>query len=136
MATTGVFNGTLMGVYVDGVEVAVATSFDLTVNAAEIDISSKDSAGWKDILAGQMDWSVSVDGLFSLSATEGMKEQFDELISRASVNLKMSTNVSGDYYFHGTAYCTSISMNAPKEDKPTWSATFVGSGALTKSQKT
>ena len=48
-----------------------------------------------------------------------------------SNHLKMSTNVTGDEKYSGTAFFTSLSLSAPNNDKATWTGTLQGSGALT-----
>jgi TP901-1 family phage major tail protein len=136
MATTGPFNGTTMQVYVAGTALGLSTSFDLSINAAEIDVTSKDSGGWKDVLSGLRDWSVSADGIISLSSDTNAEYLSGLITNRTQVNLRMSTETSGDGYWHGSAYVTSLSISAPMEDKVTFSATFVGDGQLTLTQKT
>ena len=136
MATTGPFNGTSMLLYVDSVSLGYSNSFDLNVNVAEIDVTSKDSGGDKDILPGLRDWSVSADGIVALDSTTNAEYLHGLVTGRTQVNLKMSTETSGDGYWHGSAYVTNLTITAPMEDKVTFSCTFVGDGALTLSEKT
>ena len=63
MATAGVINGTLFGVYAAGTQVAYATSASISMNHNLRDTSTKDSLGWRDQLEGQRDWEVSVEGM-------------------------------------------------------------------------
>ena len=48
----------------------------------------------------------------------------------------MSTNVSQDKYYHGTAVLTALNASFPMEDKATGDFNFKGDGALVESTKT
>ena len=136
MATTGPFNGTSMLCYCAGTALAYSNSFDLNINVAEIDVTSKDSSGWKDVLSGLRDWSVSADGIVALDSSTNASYLFSLASNRTQINLKLSTDTSGDVYYHGSAYITNLTITAPMEDKVTFSCTFVGDGTLTESTKT
>ena len=136
MATLGAFNGTMMNIYLDGVALGCSNSFDLNENMAEIDTTCNDSAGWKDVLPGLRDWSVSADGIVTLGGATSAEYLHGLVTNRTQVNLKMSTDVSGDAYWHGSAYITNLTITAPMEDKVTFSCSFVGDGVLTASTKT
>ena len=136
MATTGAFNGTSMLLYLAGTALAYTESFSLNINAAEIDATTKGSAGWKTALSGLRDWSVSASGVVALDSTTNEEYLFDLLGARTLVNIKMSTNTSQDNYFHGSGYITNLTIEAPMEDKVTFSCSFVGTGVLTESTKT
>jgi len=131
MATTGKFNGTDILVYVDDVAVAHATSHTLNINAEMIDATTKSSSGWKDVLPGLRDWSVDGEGFVAFDATEGVEESITDLTNRTQVTLKFSTEVTGDSRWTGSAYVSSISINAPLEDVVSYSLSFTGDGALT-----
>ncbi len=52
----------------------------LSMNVDTIDISTKDSAGWRDLLGGQKSFSLSADGLMDFEAAAGdtdVAELFD-----------------------------------------------------------
>lgn len=136
MATTGAFNGTMLQVYCAGTAIGLSTSCTLNRNVATIDATSKDSSGDTDIMPGLRDWSIDAEGIVALDSVTNA-EYLDGLVTgRTRVMLKFSTNTSGDGYWHGYAYITSLSITAPMEDKVTFSASFAGDGALTLSQKT
>ena len=135
MGTYGIINGTKFGVYVAGTKIGYATSASISMNHSLRDTSTKDSGGWRDQLEGQRDWEASVEGMviFDLDGStisdKILPDIFtDYMASRAS--LLFSTDVAGDYEWSGTAYCTSISADAPNEDSTTWSASFSGTGVL------
>jgi predicted secreted protein len=138
MATNGVINGTKFGVYVAGTKIGYATSASITMNHNLRDTSTKDSAGWRDQLEGQRDWEVSVEGMVIFTTAAGsisdltMDELYSTYIaSRTEFTLKFSTEITGDIYWHGQAFMTSLSADTPNEDSSTWSGSFSGTGALT-----
>jgi len=131
MATAGKFNGTSLLVYVDDVAIGHATSHTVNVNAEMIDVTTKSSSGWKDVLPGLRDWSIDCDGFVAYDATEGISEAFADLTGRTQVTLKFSTEVTGDARWTGDAYVSSIQQTAAVEDAVTYSISFAGDGSLT-----
>tara|TARA_R110000751_G_scaffold119032_2_gene219506 strand:- start:472 stop:909 length:438 start_codon:yes stop_codon:yes gene_type:complete len=141
MATNNVINGT-MCVLKTGADHATATAFAFSTSASVSlsmdtrDISNKGSAGWRELLEAQMSWSASVEGLYAIvDSAAGSIKNYEELhallISRTPVYLELSTGVTGDLYYHGQVYLTSLEQTAPLEDNMTFSASFEGTAALT-----
>ena len=126
-----IFNATSLIVEVDSVAVAHATSATLNIDLDTPDASTKSSAGWAEVIAGQRSWSVDVEGLIDYASSFGVEGMFTAINNRASVSLTFTTNVSGDTEYSGTAYATNITHDAPLEDVASWSGSFVGTGALT-----
>lgn len=138
MATTDVINGTDLIVYVDfdgnGTKeaIALATSHSLSVNMETRDKTNKDSGGWEEHLEGLRSWTLSSDTLVAFDQGKNLDEVFDLIINRTKVELKLSTEETGDKYFQGSAYCTSDEVEAPTEDNVTMSLEFQGTGKLEK----
>jgi len=130
MATTGIVNGTAIGVYVGSTKVAHATDGSISINMATRDATTKDSGGWTDRLEGVRSWSITCNALFAYDATYGLSDLFSALNNRSTVTVKFSTEVTGDKAYSGTAYVTSIEANAGTEENATYSVTFEGTGAL------
>lgn len=138
MATNGVINGTMFGVYVAGTKIGYATSASISMNHNLRDTSTKDSAGWRDQMEGQRDWEVSTEGMVIFTTSGGaiadltMDELYSTYIAtRTEFELVFQTAVSGDIKWTGQAWMTSLSADTPNEDSSTWSASFSGTGALT-----
>lgn len=140
MATDNVINGTLC-VIKTGADHASATAFAFSTSASislsmdTRDISNKASAGWRELLEAQMSWSASVEGLYALTdAGTNPVKNYDDLFalltSRAQTFLELNSGVSGDKYYYGQVYLTSLEQSAPLEDNMTFSATFEGTAAL------
>jgi hypothetical protein len=132
MPSTGILNGTLGVVKVGGVTVAHLTSNNFNVEMATRDASTKSSAGWKDVLEGQRSWGGSASGYFAEDAAYGFEDLFDLVGTRATVVLRFTTGVTGDKYYEGTAYVTSIAKTDGLEESSTFEATFEGTGVLEK----
>ena len=139
MATSGVINGTNIGIYDGSTLIAYATSGSISINHNTREISNKESAGWKEVLEGQRDWEMSVEGMLAwLTAAGGAVggKTTDELFTsyiatRTNLTVSFESSVSGDYKWSGDCFLTSISMDAPNEDSSTYSASFAGTAALT-----
>lgn len=131
MATTNVINGTLLGVYAGGALIAKSTSCALNVVHNTRNTSSKESGGWEDALGAMRSWTISGDFLDAEDAAYRFDDLFALIGSRAAVTLKMSSEVSGDKYYTGSALLASLDREAPMEDNATGSYSFKGTGALT-----
>jgi len=135
MAT--VINGKNFLLYVDGEAVAGSKSCKLTLNHDERDTFTKDDSGWQTNAEGKRSWEVSVDGLVAFDASG---YEFDELmdlvVNRTQVQLKMMTGISGDSYWYGEGYIKSVDMDAANQESVAYSASFVGTGVLTKAAHT
>lgn len=133
------FNGTKLGVYLStdsGTSydlVAAATDCSLSISTETIDISTKDSSAWRELLPGMRSASLSVSGLIDYTAATGKKvttDLFTLLENRTAVLVRFSNEVVGDKRYGATAYITSLEQSAGTEDTATFSATFEISGAI------
>jgi len=140
MATTGPVNGTLISIYKDvsGTlkKIANATSNSIDISKDMIDVTSKDSAGAKEFIAGEYGYTLNVEAIFEDDASVGASQQSfkdlaTDLLAGTLLTIVMSSNVTGDEKYSGTAFFTSLSLSAPNNDKATWTGTLQGSGALT-----
>lgn len=118
-----------------GKVIARCTDFSLEVNKEVIDITTLQSAEWKEILVDMKSWSVSFNAL----ATRGADATFtvyDELLSDVITNDTLvavaidDTGPSATIAVAGNGFLTAIPMNVAVGDKVTYSGTIEGSGAL------
>ena len=122
-------NGTLVLVDTAGSAIASTTDATLNIEMDTPDASTKTSAGWAKVIAGQKSWSIDVDGLATFDYSGGnVNELATYLINRTKVNVRFLPNAGSA--FKGDAYMTSVSVGAPNEDVATISGTFVGDGEL------
>ena len=131
MATAGVMNGTLLGVYVGTTLVAHATEGSISLSMDTRDISSKDSAGTRALLEGMKSGSISMSALYAEDAAYGADELYTAMGARTPLAVKFSTEVSGDHFWSASAYLTSLEVSAGTEDNVSFSATFELTGAIT-----
>lgn len=139
MATAGILNGTQLVLYVDvagtKTPIAFATSGNLSINMDTRETTNKESAGWRQLLEATKSWTMEAEGFHAYdNAQFDFKDLFTKLAARTAVDLQFSlgaTPASGDYYYSGSAYITSISLDSPLEDSVTFSCSFEGTGELT-----
>jgi len=131
MATAGVLNGTLMGVYIGSTLIAHSTEGSISLSMDTRDISSKDSAGARALLEGMKSGSISVSALYSEDGAYGADELYTAMAARTPLAVKFSTEVSGDHFWSASSYLTSLEVSASTEDNVTFSATFELTGAIT-----
>tara|TARA_Y100000004_G_scaffold173316_1_gene211046 strand:- start:1909 stop:2334 length:426 start_codon:yes stop_codon:yes gene_type:complete len=137
MATPGKVNGTNFLLYVDGNAVAYSTSASINIVQDTLNTTTGNSGNWNNRLPGRRDWDGTVDGLVVMHTsganTNNAWQIFNDYMSYQQViQIKFSTDVSGDQYWQGDAIITSLSMEAPMEETTTFSASFVAAGPLTK----
>ena len=140
MATTGPVNGTLIAIYKDisgtltKISNSTSNSFDITVDM--IDVTNKDSAGWKEFITGEKGYTMSIEGIFEEDGSVGAgalswKDVITDLTAGTSVTIVMTSNVSGDIKLSGAAFFSNLNLSAPNNDKATFTATIQETGALT-----
>ncbi len=136
MATTNVINTTLLkfqGGVSGGTVVARQNDVTFSVNMEPRDITTKDSAGWRELLEGLRSYEISIAGLLayddSLSVYTSATGIDTVLRARTSQTWILGTGVSGDVKLSGAGYWTSLEVGSPDaESNCTYSATLQGSG--------
>lgn len=127
-----IFNGTNLGVYMDGTIIAAATDCSLSLNMETIDITTKDSAGYRELLAGMRSGSISVSGLIDYqSADKDTVDLYTAWENRTSLTLKFSSEITSDTSFTASGFLTSLEQSGGTEDTATYSATFELTGQVT-----
>ena len=131
MATSGIMNGTLIGVYVGSTLISHATEGSISLNMDTRDSTTKDAAGQRALLEGVKSGTISVSALYADDATYGVDELMTAWANRTTLTVKFSTEVTGDSFWSAAAYVTSLEVNAAMEDNASYSATFELTGAIT-----
>lgn len=130
--TSGIVNGTLIALYVNGTKIANLVSNDLDLSMATRDTSNKDTSGWKTALGGLLNWSCSAEGQFDEAASFTYTQLFDIITARTAVTVVVKSGVTGDHSYTGSALMTNLKLTAPKEENTTFSCSFEGTGSLVK----
>lgn len=134
MPTTGILNTTALRVYVGGTAVAHATDASISFSMSPRDVTTKDSRGYRELLEGLRQFSISTSALYAIDAAYGVDDLYTLLDERTQATVRFSTEETGDEYFEGEAYCTSIELTSSgAEDNASYSASFEGTGEPTKS---
>lgn len=112
--------------------IAELRDFTLSVAHAEIDATSHDSSGDREIIAGSGSWNGTAD-LLHVTANQSQKNVFDLLVSRVKVDTEFyPTGSSSDGFFNGEIFFTGFDLSAPNDDAAATALTFAGNGVLTR----
>jgi len=114
MATTPKLSTELL-IQFYGTTIAKATDFSVSVNKEVIDVSTLDSAGWKEKLVDNKDWNISFSGLVTRGAKDGLS---DWLIETTYDENDIVTDPSDNFIYISQA--GSNTGNDPSEDDGTW----------------
>ena len=135
-----IFNGTDLVLKVQAVNGAAdefklmhSTSCSLSVNADTIDVSTKDSAGFRALIGGQKSFSLSADGLMDFASTlstTDTDELFTNMMNRTSVTFTFALDVQAGYKYTGSGFITSLEISGAMEDAPTYSVSIEGTGEI------
>lgn len=107
----------------------------LTYEHNEIDATSHDSSGTREVIGGVSQWSGSADALHVMSSggPGSHNAAFDVLTSKTKVDFEfIPTGSSSDGYYNGSGFFTNFELSAPNEDALATSLSFVGTGTLTR----
>ena len=115
-------------VKLDTHKIAEISNWSLDLGADDIDITSFDSEGWKEYLAGLKEWSGSIEGNLKTDDTNGQKAILNAWLS--GEKLEFTFEVSTGVTFEGEAL-VKPSIEVPVDDKASFSCDITGTGALT-----
>ena len=132
-ASTSVMNSTDVVIKVASDIVGKMTSASLSVTMATRDISTKDSAGWMEVLEGQKSWTLSGEGLVVYNNTgKATPDDIYTLLSdRSQVAIEFGSETTDEIYYSGSGFFTEFSTDAGVEDNATFSFSFQGTSTLT-----
>lgn len=148
-----VTNGGDLMLFINGKSIAFATSHSLNISVETVETSSKDTGGkWVSKAARKISWTASSENLYCLPEDENQGSTYDDLfdlmVARQPIEAVFA--VESDYktkkdevpsggwtpittgQYTGKVIITSLDVNAPNGDNATFSASFEGVGALTR----
>lgn len=102
-------------------------NWSLDLGADDIEITSFDSDGWKEYLAGLKEWSGSIEGNFVADDTTGQRAILNAWLSGETLSLVFQINDS--LAFSGDGLVTP-SIETPVDDKVSFSCDIQGTGPL------
>jgi predicted secreted protein len=109
-------------------KIAEISNWSLDLGADDVEITSFDSNGWKEYLAGLKEWSGSIEGNLKTDDTTGQKAILNAWLS--GEKLAFTFEVSSGVSFQGEAF-VKPSIEVPVDDKASFSCDITGTGALT-----
>ena len=129
-------NGTALVVLIDDVQVSCQTdSSSLNHTRDSIETTCKDATGSnKTYIPGEKDATIDVTAAYDMAATLGGDDIFSDWDAGTLVTWKWGSIAAGETYYTGSAYITDLTIEAPQNDRSTYSFTLQRTGATTKAQ--
>jgi predicted secreted protein len=129
-----IFNGTELGVYIDSTLIAAAQSCSVSLSGDTIEITTNDSAGWAEFLAGKRSGTMSCDGLIDMldASNKDVTDLWGAFEARTALTLKFgkANETTGEISIGATGFLTSLELSGSTEDTATYSASFQLSGVI------
>lgn len=143
MATSGIYDGSTMRLYVDDastdskVAVGYATTVTVDLSAEEVSITHKDNEGsgvWQETTPKTLSGSISFEAYWSQTAigtsTALYQVLFGYFTNRTKITWAVKTAVTGDYQLVGYGYITGLSGTATDKEEATFSGTISVTGEV------
>ena len=129
MATTNILNSTNGAITIGGTVMAELTGCSLTITHSPRNTTNKTSQGWRELLEGLREWSMSATAMYIPNGT--FNTVFAAYSGRTQVTLVFESTEASDDSYTGTAYFTNGTLDSPaQEDNVTFDVSFDGTGAL------
>ncbi|MBO9592733.1 MAG: hypothetical protein J7599_07465 [Niabella sp.] len=125
----------MMYAVIEGVQkpIACATSMAITITADMKEATKPPDSRWRSYYAGMLGYSASVDGLFVIDSDVVSADEFiDNIIEGSELQWIATDIVNPSVLYSGYVLQNTISITSPAEGFHTFSASFTGTGALTK----
>ena len=123
-------NGTDILLQVGGVLVNATTNHDLNLSVDMIDVTTKDSNGSKEYIAGEDDATVTIEGLYDPAATYSWEELFAAITGKASATLTYGLQSSGDKAYRFAGFVMNLQLSGSKNEAGTFTAEFQKTGSI------
>ena len=115
--------------YVNGTEVGGQRGASLSMSADELDVTDKNTTGYKKFLVGLKEWSISCDGLV-VAGEEGYDALFNAFIAGDVIEVQLKKK-DGTFGYQGPVVIASMDFDAQYDDALTYSCELKGAGDLT-----
>ena len=116
--------------FVNGTEVGGQRGASLSMSADELDVTDKNTTGYKKFLVGLKEWSISCDGLVCVGE-EGYDALFNAFIAGDVIEVQLRKKDSS-FGYKGPVVIASMDFDAQYDDALTYSCELKGAGALSK----
>lgn len=137
MPSSGLMNGTTIVLSIKDADggtyspIGHATSSSISYSLDTPDATSKDSSGYREVIAGVRSLDMSFDGFVAYDDPTSIEELMVFINNRTKVNCKFATALTGDVVYSCDGFLTSIDYTADSESPVTYSGTFSSTGSVT-----
>lgn len=108
-------------------------NFTIDYTMGTIDVTTHQSSGIREVIAGISQWAGGAE-VFSVTSAATHKAVFDVLVGRTKIDMEFyPTGSSSDGYFSGSGFVSGWNLDSPETDGLGVSVSYEGTGALTRS---
>lgn len=125
-----VTNGTSILLSVGTTTINATTSHDLSIITDMIDVTTKDSNGSKQYIAGEDDATISIEGKYDPAATYAYSQLFAAQLAKSISTLTYGLQASSSKAYRMGGLLMSLTLSGPQNEAGTWSAEFQKSGPV------
>lgn len=135
------FNGTSYKLYIGGTGTVIAEidKVSLEIDRNMIDVTTKDSNHWKEVLPGLKNAKLSVDGMIDFAASGFAQDDIiTALMDGTSIAFVVtdSGNTSGNQRYTATGYINKTNLDFPNEAAAKFTMEATITGAVTQTSIT
>jgi predicted secreted protein len=125
--------GRLMSLSLDGATLGYSTDFDISMDTAIIDVTSRSSSQWRSLLRGTRAWTITFSG-FYVDTDVGKKVLQDWVDDATDADITVIlTLADGTITLSGSALLSNLTYTGPFAGGATYSGTLEGTSTLTQS---
>ena len=142
MATAGKIKGNAWHIYknIGGTytKVGEATSATVTINSDTIDLTTKDSNEFTELIPSIKRAEVSVEGVvrYDQASAVDVDDIITDILAGTKLTIITGTFASGDKYAKFDAYFTSVEQSATFDDRASFTASMSSTGTISLVAKT
>lgn len=129
-------NATDVSILIGDVEISNLTNCEIEIDREMIDVTTKDSGIWKEILVGLMNWKMNGDITVDYAGTYAPDDIFTALIAGTALTVKFGVPGGGNIKYSGTGYYSQLGYSAGVQDKYTSKFNIEGTAALAQGSAT
>ena len=115
-------------IYIEGTAVGGQRGASLSMSADELDVTDKNTTGYKKYLVGLKEWTISCDGLV-VNGEDGYEALFNAFIAGEVVEVQFKHR-EGGFGYKGKMVIASMDFDAQYEDALTYSCELKGADDL------
>jgi predicted secreted protein len=132
---SGKFNGKDMKVYTvsGGIDTLITDtdSSEISFTMSPIDTTTKDSNGWREVIAGLKEGSISISGMVNFSGTNQVDQLVDALVNGTQLTVKFKTTTTGDTTYQWACFVTSVPLTFGQDEAATFTCDLTPTGSPT-----